>query len=150
MSIADLNTANLDLKVNSLTLNNQQSNKILSVYKEYTIAYTSSGPYPTPLNGVASVTIMDNRVSISFPGASSSTTVTTSTITLNPVEPFPQPIRNTIFPVVIFSTNVSNNVNVIGWGIIFTSGVIEINTVAPATYFSTSGYQPFCLTYNLN
>lgn len=152
MSIADLNSSNVNLSVNSLTLNNQQSNKTLSVYKEYQQNYTLTGPYPTPLQGTCLVTIMDDEVSVSFPGTISGSSFTTSIITLTPSsQTFPKPVRDTIFAVTVFSTNTVNNSPVPGWGKIDAgTGIITINSVAPTTFFSSTGFPAFTLKYNLN
>jgi hypothetical protein len=152
MSIADLNNANLDLNVHSLTLNNQNSNTSLSIYRTFTIDVTVTGPYPTSQLTTATIIQMDNKLSISMPGVIANTTVTTNTITLTGAAPFPKPVRDLYFPVVIFSTNVNNNTPLIGWGLLSSStGIITINTVLPTTtYFGNSGYESFCLNYNYN
>lgn len=151
MSIANLNSSELDLEVKSLTLENPLSNKTLSIYKEYTLDYVATGPFPTGINRVATIVQMDNRITITFPGIISATTIATTTITLVPAVPFPKPARDIYFPVVIYSTNVNNATNLMGYGIVNSvSGVITINTILPTTtFFDVAGYPSFCLSYSL-
>lgn len=149
MSVANLEQPNdLDLYMNSLTLSNNDSNMRFRKYRNYTINCSVTGPYATPHATTVNVTEMDNRVFIRFPEVIQATTITTNTIIITGVVPFPTPIFDTYFPVTIYSTNVHNNTEQIGFAKISSSGGMTINCDLPTTsYFGNSGYRSFNLCY---
>lgn len=115
-----------------------------------TINALATGPYPASLPVVITANKVNNTMCVTVSGVESATTVTTQVLTITLASPLPSIPTNLHFPVVVYSTNLLNNQDAIGFGIINAAGTIITITCIGSTFFGVSGYRKFCVSYNLN